>query len=266
MKRFLLASGVLLVCFVVYEYLTLPDVSPLKKENPQITALMSQRTQEAKAAGKKARRYQLWTGYAAISARLRSAVLIGEDDAFYQHEGYDFDQIKESFQRNWEKKSFVRGGSTITQQLAKNLYLSTSKNPLRKLREFLISRRLEEEIGKRRILEIYLNVIEWGDGIYGAEAASHTYFGKPSKELTLREAVLLAAVIPNPRRMNPSRPSRRVEYRYNLILSRLHQSRQISDQEFESAGKDFGDRGAIPHVGTEIAGKWGCRLQVRSRL
>jgi monofunctional biosynthetic peptidoglycan transglycosylase len=261
MKRFLLATGVLLVCFIAYEYLTLPDVSSLKKENPQITALMSQRMQEAKAAGKKPRRYQLWVGYAAISPKLRSAVLIGEDDAFFQHEGYDFDQIKESFQRNWEKKSFVRGGSTITQQLAKNLYLSTSKNPLRKLREFLIARRLEEELSKRRILEIYLNVIEWGDGIYGAEAASRAYFGKPCKDLTLREAVLLAAVIPNPRRMNPSRPSRRVEYRFNLILSRMHQSRQISDQEFESAGKDSGEHGAVPHTGTDIAGSWaaGCR-------
>jgi len=104
MKKFLLASGVLLVCFVAYEYLTLPDVSPLRKENPQITALMRQREQEAQAAGKKARRYQLWTGYAATSAKLRSAVLIGEDDAFYQHEGYDLDQIKESFARNWEKR------------------------------------------------------------------------------------------------------------------------------------------------------------------
>jgi len=254
MKKFLLASGVLLICLVAYEYLTLPDVSNLKTENPQITALMRQREQEAQAAGKKARRYQLWTGYAAISARLRSAVLIGEDDAFYQHEGFDLDQIKESFARNWEKKGFVRGGSTITQQLAKNLYLSTSRNPLRKLREFLIARRMEEDLSKRRILEIYLNVIEWGDGIYGAEAASHAYFGKPSKDLSVREAVLLAAVIPNPRRMNPSRPSRRVEYRFNLILSRMHQYRQISDQELESAKKEFGDRGAAGHNGGEIGG------------
>ena len=111
MKKFLLASGVLLVCLVAYQYLTLPDVSSLRKENPQITALMRQREQEARAAGKKARRSQLWTGYATISARLRSAVLIGEDDAFYQHEGYDLDQIKESFARNWEKKGLVRGGN-----------------------------------------------------------------------------------------------------------------------------------------------------------
>jgi len=238
MKKFLLASGALLVFLLAYEYMSLPDVSPLAKENPRITALMRQREQEARAAGKKARRYQLWTGYTAIPVILKSAVLVSEDDAFYQHEGYDLDQIKESFERNWEKKSLVRGGSTITQQLAKNLYLSTSKNPLRKLREFLIARRLEEALSKRRILEIYLNVIEWGDGIYGAEAASHAYFGKSSKNLTTREAVLLAAVIPNPRRMNPARPSRRVESRFNLILSRMHQYRHLSDEEFTAARKN----------------------------
>jgi monofunctional glycosyltransferase len=235
MKKFLLASGVLLVCFAAYEYLTLPDVSHLKKENPQTTALMRQRQQEAQAAGKKARRYQIWVPYAVIPTGLKSAVLVGEDDAFYQHEGYDLEQIKDSFARNWERKGFVRGGSTITQQLAKNLYLSTSKNPLRKLREFLIARRMESELSKARILEIYLNVIEWGDGIYGAEAASRSYFGKASKDLSIREAVLLASVIPNPRRMNPARPSRRVDYRFNLILSRMHQYRQLTDEEFAAA-------------------------------
>jgi len=239
MKKFLLASGALLVCFAAYEYLALPDVSNLRKENPQVTALMRQREQEAQAAGKRPRRLQVWTRYGSISPFLKTAVLVGEDDAFYEHEGYDLEQIKDSFVRNWEKKSFVRGGSTITQQLAKNLYLSTSKNPLRKFREFLIAHRLESELDKARILEIYLNVIEWGDGIYGAEAASRTYFGKTSKDLSLREAVLLAAVIPNPRRMNPARPSHRVEYRFDLILSRMHQYRHLSDREFEEAQEGF---------------------------
>ncbi|MCI0621933.1 MAG: monofunctional biosynthetic peptidoglycan transglycosylase [Acidobacteria bacterium] len=237
MKKLLLASGILLVCFAAYEYFTQPDVSNLKKETPRFTAFMRQRENEAKASGRKARRYQLWVPHTAISTQLKSAVLIGEDDAFYQHEGYDLDQIKDSFVRNWEKKSFVRGGSTITQQLAKNLYLSTSKNPLRKLREFLIARRMEQELSKRRILELYLNLIEWGDGIYGAEAASRSYFGKAARDLSVREAVLLAAVIPNPRRMNPARPSRRVEYRFNLILSRMYQYRHLSDEEFEAARK-----------------------------
>lgn len=237
MKKFLLAFGILVLGLVAYQILTIPDVSTLKKENPRVTALMRQREREAQARGKKARRYQIWVPAAAISNYLKTAVLIGEDDAFYQHEGYDLEQIKESFIQNWEKKGFVRGGSTVTQQLAKNLYLSTSKNPLRKLKEFLVARELEETLPKRRILEIYLNVIEWGDGIYGAEAAARTYFGKPARELSVREAVLLAAMIPNPRRMTPARLSGRLKYRFELILSRMQQYRHISAEEYELALK-----------------------------
>lgn len=219
MKKFLLASGVLLIGLAAYEYLTLPDVSDLKKDNPQITALMRQRQQEAQAAGKKARRHQIWVGYGAIPTSLKSAVLVGEDDAFYQHEGYDLEQIKDSFARNWEKKHFVRGGSTITQQLAKNLYLSTSKNPLRKLREFLIARRLEAELSKPRILEVYLNVIEWGDGIYGAEAASRYYFNKSADALSAQDAAFLSAIIPSPNNVfNPKKNPKRVARRQRIIL------------------------------------------------
>ncbi len=235
MKKLLLAFGISIPFLLSYAYFTLPDVSNLRKENPQITALMRQREEESLAAGRKARRYQAWVPSSAISNTLKSAVLIGEDDAFYQHEGYDLDQIKESFVRNWEKKGFVRGGSTITQQLAKNLYLSTSKNPLRKLKEFLIARQLEEELSKQRILEIYLNVIEWGDGIYGVEAAARSYFSKSSKDLNVREAVLLAAIIPNPRRMKPTHLTHRLQFRYDLILSRMLQYHHISQEEYERA-------------------------------
>jgi monofunctional biosynthetic peptidoglycan transglycosylase len=235
MKKFLLAFGTLLLGLVAYQFFSLPDVSNLKKENPRLTALMQQREREAKAKNKKARRHQIWIPQSAISSHLKTAVLIGEDGAFYQHEGYDFQEIKESFIKNWEKKGLVRGGSTITQQLAKNLYLSTSKNPLRKLKEFLVARRLEKELSKRRILEIYLNVIEWGDGIYGAEAASRSYFNKPAKELSVREAVLLASMIPDPRRMTPARIRGRLKYRFELILSRMQQYRHINAEEYELA-------------------------------
>ncbi len=207
----------------------------LKKESPKITALMQQREKEARAAGKRVRRYQVWVPYSAISDYLKTAVLIGEDGAFFQHEGYDVEQIKESFIRNWEEKRFVRGGSTITQQLAKNLFLSTSKHPLRKLKEFFIARRLEKKLSKRRIFEIYLNVIEWGDGIYGVEAASKSYFGKSAKELSVRDTTLLAAAIPNPRRMNPLRMTRNLQRRFELILSRMHHYRYISDEEYKVA-------------------------------
>jgi len=237
MKKFLLAFLVLICVLVAYDYLTLPDVSSLRKENPKTTALMKQREAEASAKAKKAAVYQVWVPYAAISNTLKSAILIGEDDAFYQHEGYDLEQIKESFVKNWEEKRFARGASTITQQLAKNLYLSTSKSPLRKLKEFLIARRLEEGLSKRRIFEIYLNVIEWGDGIYGAEAAARSYFRKPARDLTVREAVLLAASIPNPRRMNPSHMTRGLQNRVEIILSRMVQRHQISSEEYQQALK-----------------------------
>ena len=113
---------------------------------------------------------------------LKRAVLVAEDSAFWQHDGVDYQELKESMEVNIERGEFARGASTITQQLAKNLYLSPSKNPIRKLRELLIARRLEAELTKQRILEIYLNVIEWGDGIYGAEAAARSYFGKPAAD------------------------------------------------------------------------------------
>ena len=126
---------------------------------------------------------QRWVSYGRISPNLKRAVLVTEDAAFWEHDGVDFEQLKESIEVNLERMEFERGASTITQQLAKNLYLSPSKNPIRKLRELLIARRLEAELSKQRILEIYLNVIEWGDGIYGAEAAARTYFGKSAAEL-----------------------------------------------------------------------------------
>jgi hypothetical protein len=129
---------------------------------------------------------QQWVPYSRISGSLKRAVSVAEDDAVWQHEGIDVKQIKESIERDLQKRSFSRGGSTITQQLAKNLYLSPSKNPVRKLRELLITRRLEASLTKTRIFEIYLNVIEWGDRIYGAEAASRTHFRKPASALDAR--------------------------------------------------------------------------------
>jgi monofunctional biosynthetic peptidoglycan transglycosylase len=122
---------------------------------------------------------------------------------------------------NFERMEFARGGSTITQQLAKNLYLSPSKNPMRKAREFLIARRLEGELTKQRILELYLNVIEWGDGIYGAEAAARTYFRKSASDLSASESALLAGAIVNPRLLNPGNPTRRLRQRQQMVLRRM---------------------------------------------
>jgi monofunctional biosynthetic peptidoglycan transglycosylase len=166
-----------------YLYLSLPDVRPLRTGNPETTAFIELRLREARAKRQPPRRVQHWVPYARISTNLKRAVLVAEDSGFWQHEGIDFEQMKESMEANIERLEFARGGSTITQQLAKNLYLSPSKNPIRKVRELLIARRLEAELTKQRILELYLNVIEWGNGIYGAEAAARTYFGKSAADL-----------------------------------------------------------------------------------
>jgi len=209
---------------LAYVYLTLPDVRPLKISNPLTTAFMERRAEEARAKGQTPRHVQRWANYDHISPALRRAVTVAEDDAFWKHEGVDLDQLQQSLELDWARGRLVRGGSTITQQLAKNLYLSPSKNPLRKLRELVIARRLEAELTKTRILELYLNVIEWGDGIYGADAAARTYFKKSASELDAAESALLAAAIVNPRLFNPAKPSRGLLRRQQLILKRLSSS------------------------------------------
>jgi monofunctional biosynthetic peptidoglycan transglycosylase len=208
-------------CWASYLYLTLPDVRPLASENPSSTAFMELRALEAQGRGVTAAVEWHWVPYARISPSLKRAVIVTEDDAFWQHEGIDYEQLRESMAMNWARGQFARGGSTITQQLAKNLYLSPSKNPVRKIRELLIARRLEVALNKTRIFEIYLNVIEWGDGVWGAEAASRRYFHKPAADLTPSEAALLAGAIANPRLLDPAHPSARLRRRQQIILKRL---------------------------------------------
>jgi monofunctional biosynthetic peptidoglycan transglycosylase len=211
----------------------MPDVAALKKNNPTVTALMEQRAAERNKA---APRLRSWTTYSAISPHLRNAVLVAEDGAFFQHSGYDLDELKESVKRNWREGRFARGASTITQQLAKNLYLSTSKNPLRKIRELLIARRMESVLGKQRIFEIYLNVIEWGDGIYGIGSASQHYFGKKPSNLAPEEAATLAAMIPSPRSYSPSRgPTAYLKKRKGEILRLLVRYRYLSEEDYDNA-------------------------------
>jgi len=204
-----------------YIYLTLPDVRPLVRTNPETTAFIERRAAEVRAEGRTPVKRQRWVAYNRISSNLKRAVLVAEDSAFWQHEGIDLEQIRESLEVNFERLDFARGASTITQQLAKNLYLSPSKNPARKVRELMIARRLEAVLSKRRILEIYLNVIEWGDGIYGAEAAARAYFGIAAAGLGAEQSALLAGAIINPRVLNPARPTRRLLRRQQMLLRRM---------------------------------------------
>ena len=218
-----IAAGVGAVAFGVlsYVYLTLPDVRPLATTPPKTTAFMELREREAAAAGKRVKRVQRWVPYSRISMNLRRAVLAAEDSAFFDHEGIDIAEIKKSIQTSIEKGESLRGASTITQQLAKNLYLSPSRDPLRKIKELMITWRLETALSKARILEIYLNVIEWGDLVWGAEAAARTYFGVPASALSREQAALLAGAIINPRLYSPANPRGRLLRRQQIILARM---------------------------------------------
>jgi monofunctional biosynthetic peptidoglycan transglycosylase len=189
-----------------------------RRSNPSSTAMMDQRASEARARGEEATRVQMWVPYDKISRNLTRAVLAGEDSRFFDHAGFDWEEMRKALEEDWNRGEFKRGASTISQQLAKNLFLSTSKNPLRKLHEAVITKEMEWILGKRRILEIYLNVIEWGDGVYGAEAAARTYFNTSAAALSADQAAFLSAIIPSPNgAFNPQKHRRRVERRKNLI-------------------------------------------------
>lgn len=219
--RAIAVLGVLGFSYVAYIYLTLPDVRSLATTNPTTTAFMRIREAEARDEGKKFAIRQQWIPYRQISPLLRRAVIVTEDAAFFDHDGIDLNEIKASMEKNWEEGQFLRGGSTITQQLAKNLYLSESKNPMRKVVELLIARRLEAALSKQRILEIYLNMIEWGDGIFGCEAAARAYFSKSCASVDIQEAALMAGAIINPRVHSPAHPTKRLLRRQQIILRRM---------------------------------------------
>ena len=220
--RVALAIAAMLFAYLAYVYLSLPDVRALRTTPPTTTAFIELRANEAREKGETPRRDQRWIAYERISPSLKRAVIVAEDSRFWEHEGIDVEEIEKSIEVNWARGGFVRGASTITQQLAKNLYLSPSKNPFRKLRELLITRRLEAELSKKRILELYLNEIEWGDGIYGAEAAAHRYFRTSATALRPEQSALLAAAIINPRLLNPEHPTHRLLSRQRLKIGRAH--------------------------------------------
>lgn len=215
-RQWIYAIPAILGLWIVFEVITAPSGAELKNNNPESTKLIDTRLREARSAGHQPIRLQQWRSLDRISPKLIHAVIIAEDARFYSHRGFDWKEIGSALRRSITEFRFPRGASTISQQVAKNLYLSESKNPLRKFREAIITTKLEGNLGKQRILELYLNIIEWGDGIYGAEAAAQHYFGKSAGELGERDAFFLAAIIPNPRaalnpRLHPQRVSRRSE-------------------------------------------------------
>lgn len=215
---FLVGIVYLLMDFVLVPYIS---VGNLSDEVPETTALMQQRMDEASGEGRTMKVRQQWIPLKRVPRYVLDAIIVAEDGTFYSHSGFDWFEVKESIKRNIEEGRAARGASTITQQLAKNLYLSTSKNPMRKLKEMSITFFLERRLSKQRILELYVNVIEWGNGIFGIEAASRAYFGKSASSLTVDEGARLAAVIPSPLRHSPDQNSRYVLRRKNIVLTRM---------------------------------------------
>lgn len=203
---------------VLYHLWILMLVVRYRTVNPASTAIMDQRAREAQSRGETPKHDQTWVNYERISPNLVRAVLAGEDSRFFDHEGFDWEEMRKALEKDWQEGRFSRGASTISQQLAKNLFLSTSKNPLRKLHEALITWEMEKILGKRRILELYLNLIEWGDGVYGAEAASRAYFNTSAASLSWDQSAFLSAIIPGPTGpLNPAKHHGRVSRRKNLI-------------------------------------------------
>lgn len=220
LKRFVLASlafGLILGVWILVGLPSRSAVQALANDIPGETGVMRQREEEAREAGRKPRHLQKTVPLRAISKNLIHAVLSAEDPRFFGHDGIDWDAVKESIETNIEKGEYARGGSTITQQLAKNLFYTTKKSLIRKAREAIVATWMERTLTKQRIIEIYLNVIEWGDGVYGCEAAARRYYGTSCASLSVDQAAGLAAMIPSPRRINPrtnpalhARASRRV--------------------------------------------------------
>jgi monofunctional biosynthetic peptidoglycan transglycosylase len=217
----------LIVIFLVADvarYAVYPDINRLVEHNPEKSAMMEYREAQWREAGLDKTIRQRWVPLKKVSPALIKAVLISEDDKFWKHDGFDYEAIESAVERNMKAGEFKFGGSTISQQLAKNLFLSPSKNPVRKIKEAILTWRIEHTLSKRRILELYVNVAEWGDAVFGIEEASRHYFNKSAAGLTASQASRLAAILPNPIKFKPDGSSRYVNTRakriYTIMLRR----------------------------------------------
>jgi monofunctional glycosyltransferase len=212
---------VLLGLFLVYQLWIFTHVLWWIDHNPSSSAFMQAGLARIQETKRDAEIRHQWVPYAKISIHLKRAIVAAEDSKFLNHEGFDLEGIQSAVEKNLKKGRLVAGGSTISQQLAKNLFLSADKSFVRKGQEAIITLMIESTWGKRRILEVYLNVIEWGDGIYGAEAASRRYFRKSAATLTAGESAALAAMVPNPRWYEDNRASRKYRRRVATIAARM---------------------------------------------
>jgi monofunctional biosynthetic peptidoglycan transglycosylase len=189
--------------------------------NPSTSAFMEERLEILRQKNPSATLRMQWMPYEKISPHLKRAIIAAEDSKFLEHEGFDFEAIQKAYEKNLKRGKLVAGGSTISQQLAKNLFLSGQKTPWRKIQEALITLMLENVMSKRRIMEIYLNVIEWGNGVFGAEAAIRHYYGTSASSVNAEQAARLAAMIPNPRFYDRHRSTSWLSKKTGIILSRM---------------------------------------------
>ena len=236
-KKLLLLALILISVYIAglvsYIHLSLPDVSDLKTRNPETTALMESRIEAARKNGTEITVKQSWVSFEEIPKLLKDTIRIAEDASFYWHKGIDFEELKESIKKNIREKRFARGGSTITQQLAKNLYLSEKRSITRKYKEYLIAGRLEKALSKDRIFELYLNVVEFGPDVFGVQAASLQHFGCSVNELGLEEIVRLTAVLPRPLTVNPWEDSPWLLWRCRWLLHKLRLYEYISEEAYQ---------------------------------
>ena len=223
--RRLALLGVLAVgVWLAYAAWTWPEVRALATRPPRTTAFIERHRATKRAAGLADRVQWTWVPYSAISLPLKRAVVAAEDINFFGHGGVDLGEVQDALERAVERGQRPRGASTITQQLAKNLWLTPSRNPLRKLRELILTWQLEHTLSKRRILELYLNVVEFGPGIYGVEAAARRYFGQAAADIGELEAAQLAASLPNPQAWHPGSPNRAYHAHVARILRRVERA------------------------------------------
>ena len=241
MKKYLFAGlGALALCVLIITVwisrvlANLPDVSILKRYRPAVAAEVLDKDGSL-LTNYYDRKFRIWAPIASLPDIVIKAVVTAEDDTFFEHHGVNFTATRDAMLHDMQKRRFARGGSTITQQMIKNVLLSKEKTLTRKIREYVLARKAEEILTKHRILEIYLNEVEWGDNIYGIEAASRFYLGKHASELTSAEAALLAGMLPNPRYYNPFKRPDKARDRQERVLFNMQQAKLITQEEYAAA-------------------------------
>jgi monofunctional biosynthetic peptidoglycan transglycosylase len=235
----LLACAVALGGGLAAAWVALPDPAPLARKNPDTTALIEQRRAEAKARRRALAVRQIWVPLERVAPAVLDAILLSEDANFFGHEGIDWDAVRAAAEHDLKQGRFARGASTVTQQLAKNLWLGTEKSLWRKGKEAVLAAKLERALSKRRILALYVNVVEWGDGVFGIEAGARHRFGTSAAALSPAQAAVMAAMLPAPLRVRMDRPSTWLKRRSRRLLDRMHAAGRLGDEAHRSASAEL---------------------------